>query len=201
MQHLNVSWCWKRAHAESKREESRKRINLTCSHSIQLLSCVWLFATSRAAARQACLSFNSGSWLKLMSMESVMPSNHPTLCRPLQSFWTTGSFPMGLFFTSRGQSIGLSNSASVLPMNIQDWFPLGSTGLISMQSEGFQHHSSKASILQHSAFFVFQLSHPYVTTGKTIALTTWTYFGKVYLCFLICCLGWSQLFFQGVSIF
>ena len=77
---------------------------------------------------------------------------------------------MGQLFTSGGQSIGVSASASVLQTNIQDWFPLGWTGLISLQSKGlsvgvdFQHHSSKALILQHSAFFIVQLSHPYMTT-------------------------------------
>ena len=88
---------------------------------------------------------------------------------------------MNWFFASGGQSIGAS--ASVLPMNIQDWFPLGLTGLISLQSKGVkslhQHQSSKASILQHSAFFVVKLSHPYMTTGKTIALTRWTSVSKV----------------------
>ena len=154
------------------------------------------------AAHQVSLSLTiSRSLPKFMSIDLVMPSNHLILCRPLQSFWATESFPMSLFLTSGGQSIGVSSSASVLPMNIQDWFPLGSTGWISLQSKGLQHHSSKASILQRSAFFVFQLSHSYMTTGKTIALTTWTFFGKVCLCFLICCLGWSQLFFKGASIF
>ena len=99
-----------------------------------------------------------------------------------QSFPTSGTFPLSQFFTSRGQSIGVSASASVLPMNIQDWFPLGLTGWISLQSKGFsrvlQHHSSKALILQHSAFFVVQLSHPYKTTGKTIALTIRTLLAK-----------------------
>ena len=97
----------------------------------------------------------------------------------LQSFPESGSFQ---FFTSGGQSIGVSASASVLPMNIQDWFPLGWTGWISLQSKGlslFQHHSSKASILQCSAFFIVQLSHPYMTTGKTSALTRRTFVGKV----------------------
>ena len=97
----------------------------------------------------------------------------------LQSFPEWGSFQ---FFTSGGQSIGVSASASVLPMNIQDWFPLGWTGWISLQSKGlslFQHHSSKASILQCSAFFIVQLSHPYMTTGKTTALTRRTFVGKV----------------------
>ena len=82
------------------------------------------------------------------------------------------------------KSIGVSASASDLPMNIQDWFPLGLTGLISLQSKGLsksllQHHSSKASIFQCSAFFMAQLSHPYMTTGKTIALTGWAFVGKV----------------------
>ena len=78
--------------------------------------------------------------------------------------------------------IGVSASASVLPMNIQDWFPLGRTGWIPLQFKGLsrdlQHHSSKASILQHSAFFIVQLSHPYTTTGKTIALTRRTFVGE-----------------------
>ena len=80
---------------------------------------------------------------------------------------------MNQFFASDGQSIGVSASASVLPMNIQDWFPLGWTGWISLLSKGLnslQHHSSKASILWHSVFFIVQLSHPSMTTGKTIAL-------------------------------
>ena len=89
----------------------------------------------------------------------------------LQSFLASGSFQMSQLFTSGSQSIGVSASASVLPMNIQDWFPLGWTGWISLQSKGLsrvlQHHSSKASIIWHSAFFIVQLSHPYMTTGKT----------------------------------
>ena len=103
----------------------------------------------------------------------------------LQSFPALGSFQMSQFFASGGQSIGVSASASLLPMNIQGWFPLRWTGWISLQSKGLilksllQHHSSKASILQHSAFLIVQLSHPYMTTGKTIALTRWTIFGKV----------------------
>ena len=116
---------------------------------------------------------------------------HPTISSSvvpfsscLQSFPASGSFQMSQFFTSGGQSIGASASASVLLMNIQDWFPLGWTGLISLQSKGtlkslLQHYSSKASILQHSAFFMAQLSHPYMTTGKTIALTRRTFISKV----------------------
>ena len=90
---------------------------------------------------------------------------------------------MSQLFASGGQSIGVSASASVLPMNIQDQFPLGWTGWIALLSKGLssllQHHSSKASVLQHSVFFIVQLSHPYMTTGKTIALTRWTFVGKV----------------------
>ena len=122
-----------------------------------------------------------------MSIKSVMPSNHLVLCHPLpsclQCFPASGSFPMSQLFTSGGQSIGVSASASVLPMNIQDQFPLGLPGLISLQSRGlsrvFSNHSSKASILGHSAFFIVQLSHPYMTTGKTIALTRQTFVDKV----------------------
>ena len=101
----------------------------------------------------------------------------------LQSFPASGSFQMSQFFASGGQSIGVSASASVLLMNIQDWFPLGWTGWISLQSKGFSrvfhHHSSKASILWRSAFFIVQLSHPHMTTRKTIALTRRTFVGKV----------------------
>ena len=92
---------------------------------------------------------------------------------------------MNQFFASGGQSIRASASTSVLPMNVQDWFPLGWTSWISLQSKGLsrvfsnKHHSSKPSILQHSAFFIVPLAHPYMTTGKTIALTRWTFVGKV----------------------
>ena len=82
---------------------------------------------------------------------------------------------MNQFFTSGGESIGVSASASVFPMNIQDGFPLGWTDLLAVQGtlqSLLQHHSSKASILQRLAFFMVQLSYPYMTTGKTIALKT-----------------------------
>ena len=108
---------------------------------------------------------------------------HPTIlsyvvpfssCLP--SFPASGSFQMSQLFASGGQSIGVSASTSVLPKHIQDWFPLGWTGLISLQSKGlsrvFSNTSSKTSILWCSGFFIVQLSHPYMTTGKTIALTT-----------------------------
>ena len=101
----------------------------------------------------------------------------------LQSFPASWSFPISQLFTSGGQHIGVSASSSVVPMNIQGWFPLGLTGLVSLLSRGLksllQHHSSKVSILWRSAFFTVQLSHPYMTTGKTIALTRRTFVDKV----------------------
>ena len=104
-----------------------------------------------------------------------------------------GSFPMSWLFPSGSQSIGASATASVLPMNIQGWFPLRLTSLISFLSKGcsslLQDHSSKASVLRHSAFFMVQLSHPYITTGKTIALTRWTFVSKVISLFLTYCQG------------
>ena len=171
----------------------------------------------------------------------------------------SGSFQMSQFFESGGQRIGVSASASVLPMNTQDWFPLGWTGWISLQSKGLssevktlshvrlcdpmdcslpsssihrilqarilewvaisfsrgsswprdrthlwatreapkslksllQHHSSKASTLWHSAFFTVQLSHPYMTTGKTTALSRWTFVSKVMSLLFSMCLGWA----------
>ena len=146
--------------------------------------------TPWSAAHQASLSIaNSLNLLKLMSIELVMPSNHLILCHPLflpsSVFPASGSFPRSQFFTSGGQRIAVSASASALPMNIQDWFPWGWTGWLSFVGvQGtlkslLQHHSSKASILWHSAFFIVQLSHPYMTTGKTIALARWTFVGKV----------------------
>ena len=119
----------------------------------------------------------SNQWCHPTISSSVVPFSH------LQSFPASGSFQMSQFFASGGQNIGVSASISVLPMNIQDWFPLGLTGWISLLSKGLssllQHHSSKTSILQRSAFFIVQLSYPYMTTGKTIALTRRTFVGKV----------------------
>ena len=114
-----------------------------------------------------------------------MPSNHLNFCCPLSSCpqfsLASGYSLMSKFFRSGGQSTGISASASVLPMNIQDWFPLGLTGLILQSSlkSLLQHHSSKAWILQCSAFLIVQLSHSYITTGKTIVLTRQIVVGKV----------------------
>ena len=144
--------------------------------SVQPLSPVQLFATPLTAAWQASMSItNSRSQLKLTSIELVMPSNVSSSVIPfscLQSFPASGSFQISQFFSSGGQGIGVLASASVLPVNIQDWFPLGWTGWISLQSKRLsrvfsQHHSSKASILWHSAFFMVQLSHPHTLTRCT----------------------------------
>ena len=122
---------------------------------VQLLNRVLLFVTLWTVARQASLSItNFWSLLKLMSIESVMPSNHLIFCHPLlsclQSFPASESFPISQLLASGGQSIGAS--ASVLPMNIQDWFPLGLAGLISLQSEGLARVFSNTRIQKHQFF-------------------------------------------------
>ena len=157
--------------------------------SVQLLSCVQLFVIPWNAARQTSLSItNSQNLVKLMSINSVMPSNHLILCHLL------------LFLPSIFPSIRVFSKESVLPIRWPKYWSFTfsispsneHSGLISFRIDWFellaiqgtlksllQHHSSKASILQHSAFFMDQLSHPYMTTGKTIALTRWTFVGKV----------------------
>ena len=147
--------------------------------SVQLLSCVWLFATPWTAARQASLSItNSRSLLKLMSVESVMPSSHLILCRPLLLLPPIPSQHMVFLnesalhirwpiYWSFSFNISPSNEHPGLISFRMDWLdlPVVQGTLKSL----LQHHSLKASILQHSAFFTVQLSHPYMTTGKTIA--------------------------------
>ena len=157
--------------------------------SVQLPSRVWLFVTPWTVARQASLSItNSRNLPKLMSIESVMPSNHLILCCPL------------LLMPSISPNIRVFSSESALYI----WWPKywsfslnispsnEHPGLISFRVDWLeifavqgtlksllQHYSSKASILQHSAFFIVQFSHPYMTTGETIALTRWTFVDKV----------------------
>ena len=131
-------------------------------NSVQSHSRVRLFATPWIAARQASLSItNSWSLLRLISTELVMPSNHLILCchfsSHLQSFPSSGSFPMSQLFAPGGQSIGVPASASVLPMNIQEWFPLGWTGWISLQSKGLSGVFSNTTVQKHQ-FFSNQLS-------------------------------------------
>ena len=122
--------------------------------SVHSLSHVWLLATPWTAARQASLSItNLQSLLKLISIESVMPSNHLILCCPLlllpSIFFSIRSFPVNQFFVSGGQSIGTSASASVLPMNIQDWFPLGLKSWISLQSKGISRVFYNMTVQKH----------------------------------------------------
>ena len=126
---------------------------------------------------------NSYSFLKLMSME-LMPSNHLILCHPLRLLPGSGSLQMSKFLTSGSQvywsfnfSISPSNEYSGLISFRMDWLdPLAVQGTLKSL---LQHHSSKASILQPSAFFIVQLSHPYMTIGKTIVLSRRTFVGKV----------------------
>ena len=127
---------------------------------LQSLSHIQLFETPWTAARQASLPFTiSRSLLKLTSIESVMLSNHFILCHPLLLLPPVfpqppeaGSFPMSLLFLSGGQNIGASASASVLPMNIQDWSPLGWTGWISLQSKGLSRVLSNTTVWKHQFF-------------------------------------------------
>ena len=157
--------------------------------SVQLLSCVQLFATPWIAARQASLSItNSQSLLKLMSIELVMPSSHHILCRPLLLL---PQIPPGIRVFSNESTLRMrrpkywSFSFSISPSNEHPWlisFWMDWLDLLAVQGtlkSILQHHSSKASIFWHSVFFTVQLSHPYMTTGKTIALTRWTFVGKV----------------------
>ena len=157
--------------------------------SVQSLSRVQLFATPWIAARQASLSItNSQSSPKLMSIESVMPSSHLNLWHPLlllppippsiRVFSNESTLCMRWpKYWSFSLSISPSNEHPGLVSFRMDWL-----NLLAVQGTCkslHQHHSSKASILQHSAFFTVQLSHPYMTNGKTIALTRWTFVGKV----------------------
>ena len=157
--------------------------------SVQSLSCVRFFAIPWIAARQASLSITSSqSLLKLMSIKSVMPSSHLILCCPL------------LFLSPIPPSIRVFSNESTLRMRWPKYWDFSFNispsnehpGLISFRMDWLdllavhgtlksllQHHSSKASIFQHSAFFIVQRSHPYMTTGKTIALTRRTFVGKV----------------------
>ena len=157
--------------------------------------------TPWTAARQTFLSFtNSQSLLKIMSTESVMPSNHLILFCPL--LLLPSIFPSIRVFSNESvlhirwpkyQSFSFSispfNEYSGLISFRMDWLDL--LAVQRTLESLLQHHSSKASILRHSAFFIVQLSHPYMTTGKTIAFTRQTFVGKVNLCFLICCLDLS----------
>ena len=168
---------------------STQNLNVRQFSSVQPLNRVPLFAAPWTAAHQASLSIaNSWSLLKLISIESVMPSNHLILSHPLL-------LPPSIF-----PSIRVFSNESVLPIRWPKYWSFSFSispsneysGLISLRMDWFdllavqgtlksllQHHSSKASVLRCSAFFIVQLSHPYMTTGKTIALTRRTFVGKV----------------------
>ena len=157
--------------------------------SVQSLSRFWLFVTPWIAAHQASLSItNSRSLHKFMSFESVMPSNHLILCRslllPPSIFHSIRVFSNESVFCIRWQkywsfsfNISPSNEHPGLISFRMDWLDL--LAVQGTLESLLQHHSSKASILRHSAFFIVQLSHLYMTTGKTIALIRWTCVGKV----------------------
>ena len=158
------------------------------NQSVQLLSRVRVFATPWIAARQASLSItNSQSSLKLMSIESAMPSSHFILCRPLLTppihpnirvFPSESTLCMRWpKYWSFSYSISPSNEHPGLISFRMDWLDL--FAVQRTLKSLLQHLSSRASILRHSAFFTVQLSHPYMTNGKTIALTRWTLVGKV----------------------
>ena len=153
--------------------------------SVQSLSYVQLFANPWTVARQASLSItNSRSSHKLMSIKSVMPSNHLILCHPLLLLPSIRIFSSDSVLHIRW-SKGWSFSFSINPSSEYSGlisFRMDLLDLLAVQGtlkSLFQHHSSKASVLQCSAFFILQLSHPYMTTGKTIALTRRTFVGKV----------------------
>ena len=155
--------------------------------SVQSLSCVRLFVTPWTTAHHAYCPSPTLSLLKLMSIESLKPSNHLILCRPL--LFLPSIFPSIRIFSN--ESVlhirwpkYWSFSFSISPSNVHsgfisfriDW--LDFLAIQGTLKSLLQHHSSKASILQSSAFFIVQLSHPYMTTRKTIALTRWTFVGK-----------------------
>ena len=163
----------------------------------QLLSCVWFFAIPWTEACQASLSFTIfPSLLRLMSVESMMPSNHLIFCCSL--LLLPSIFPDITIFSSESTlcirrakyhsfsfSISLSNDYSGLISFRIDWFDL--PAVQGTLKSLLQHHSSKASILQCSVFFMVQLSLPYTTIGKPVALTAWPLSAKRCLCFWICC--------------
>ena len=169
--------------------------------SVQSLSHVRLFTTPWTAARQASLSIiNSWSLPKPMFIESVIPSNHLIFCHPL--LLLPSIFPSIRVFSNESAlcirwpeywsfsfNISPSKEHPGLICSRMDWLDL--LAVQGILKSLLQHHCSKASILWHSAFFIIQLSHPYMTTGKTMPLTRWTFVDKVMSLLLICCLGWS----------
>ena len=179
----------------------RKGNTCACTVEFSSLSHVWLFVIPWAKACQSSLSItNSQSLLKLMSIASLMPSNHLILCcsllLPPSSFPSFSSFSNESVLSIRSPkywsfnfSISPSNECSGLTSFRIDWLDL--LAVQGTLKSLLQHHISKASILHSSAIFIVQLSHPNMTPRKTISLTRWTFVGKVMSCFLICYLDWS----------
>ena len=152
----------------------------------QSLNHVWLFTTPWTAARQASLSFTiSWSLLQLVSIKSVMPSNHLILCHSLlllpSIFPSIRVFPNESSLHIRWPKYWRFSFTIILPMNIQGWFPLELIDLLAVQGtfKSLLQQNLKASVFQRSAFLIVQLLHPYMTTGKTIALTIGTFVSKV----------------------
>ena len=179
--------------------------------SVQSLSCVQLFAIPWTTVCQASLSItNCQSLPKPTSIELVMPSNHLSLCHPL--LLLPSVFPSIRVFSNESAlcirwpkywsfsfSISPSNEHPGLISFRMDWLDL--LAVQGTLKSRLQHHSSKASILQHSAFFTVQLSHPDMTTGKIIALTRWTFVVKVMSLFFNMLSRLVRAFFQGISVF
>ena len=170
-----------------------RSLGLTGMHSVQFSSvaqsCSTLQPHESQHARPPCSSPAPRVYLNYVHRvsDAIQPS-HPLLPPSFsscpQSVPASESFPMSQLFTSGGKSVGVSASASVFPVNIQGLFPLGLAFFYLLAVQGtlnslLQHQSLKVSFLQCSAFFTVQFSHPYMTTGKTIALTMWTFVSKV----------------------
>ena len=176
-------------------------VKLSLMNLLLLFSRIWLFVTPWTAMCQASLFFTmSWSFFRLMSIESVMSSNHLILCCPL--LLLPSIFPSIRVFSDESAlcirwpknwrfsfSISPSNEYSRLIFFRIEWFDL--LAVQGTLKSLLQHYSSKASILWHSAFFMVQLSHLYMTTGETIVLTIWTFVSKVMTLLFICCLGLS----------
>ena len=168
---------------------------------VQLLSHVRLFAIPWTIAREASLYFTPSSGV----CSNSCPLSwwcHPTISSCvvpfsscLESFSASGSFPMSRLLASGAQSIRASASASVLPLNIQDWFPLGLSALLSLQSKGLLRIFSTPQFKSINSLVLRLLYGPTLTSvygyWETTALTRWTFVGKVVSLLLICCLGWS----------
>ena len=183
---LSVYWLKKGISLLFSFESSKSEFEHIPISLVQLFSHIWLLASPWTAAPQASLSItNSWSLLKLMFIESMMSSNHLILCHPL--LLLPSIFPSIRVFSTESAlhirwpkywsfsfSISLSNEYSGLVSFRMDWLDL--LAVQGTLKSLLQHHRSKASILWLSAFFIVQLSHPYMTTGKTIALTRWTFF-------------------------